>query len=632
MSIQDKNYLLFVPSRLVSNPQSIAYQVKGQETAYTGMQTNEAVTKYLVDYLDGKDMKLDKVIMLCTDEVQNERMLAIGKQTTLEYYQSVICEFLAQNERYNNIDLEELFEVIPYSVVDYEVNETRKTLNEIMRITEDGEAAFQKHLYVDFTGGPRSSALTLVFTCRILQLSGVAVEKILYSNIIVSSGKRIGEIEDCTNVYNVFAKLEAVEAAAHGDISKLIEAANKEGNKAITDSLKKFGQAMEKTEEANQMNQLDAIIDAFKEFLDSANAIADQKDSLEGALISEGIKSRIQTSKKLVENPEYMELLIWLLDTKQYDKALNNFREKAIRMLIDFRIIEDRPEKFYYERDLANEFMAAYCYYETPTEDKISRNKGSVKRTFMDDVRDYVKMLSESQESDPVDILNERNRSLCDELKERVSKIPDDKLPRGFVHNNYSQRCCHKKIIPCLEPDVSGSVDVRRLVEQYQKMERVYMGYGFPFACTYSNYFFEEYEGIYRENMECGAISLHNFFNGIIDGKMRKALTCFPEESFTYKTLIQKLQEERYEKILHIIFPFKLSTKNICLGEIQGEKWEEFSYDFVRSFYSVKQVRNKITHKGSMKDGDFERAIQTVRRVLEQLKEIEDERTVKCNK
>lgn len=630
MIAQDKNYFLFVPSRLTSNPQSISYRVEGQETAYTGMQTNEAVTKYLVDYLNRKNMKLDKVIMLCTEEVQNEKMPVIGEQTTLEYYQNAICEFLTQNGGYNNVNSKDLFEVIPYSTADYEVNEVRKPLDEIMRITEEAEEASRKHLYVDFTGGPRSAALTLVFTCRILQRSGVAVEKILYSNIISSGLEKIGKIEECTNVYRVFAKLEAAEAAEHGDMSKMIEVADKEGNKEITDSLKNYEQGIAKREEANQMNQMEAIVGASTEIMKVADKIVDQGDSLVGHLIADVIRGEAKQSRNLVENPKYRELIHMeeLLENEKYDKVINIFREKAIKMLIDFGVIEDNTKNQNYENLLTNEFMAAYCYYETPSEIKKSQKNETVKKTFMDAVRDYVKLLSESPEEDPVGILNKRDRSFYN-LMERLEEIPADKLPRRFAHNNFSQRICNKNILPYLKQDDGISVDVSRLIEQYQRLERVYMGYGFPFACTYATWFFDEYEKLYRDNMKRGAMSLQNFFNGAIDGRMRRALACFPEENFTYRTLIPKLQEERYGEMFHIIFPFQLNNKNIRPAALKGEKWEEFAYDFVRSFYSVKQVRNDVTHIGKLKDGDFKKAIQTVKRVLGQIKEIEDERNRK---
>ncbi len=578
MNVQDKNYLLFVPSILTSDPQSMSYKVEGMEAYYVGMQTNEAVTKYLVDYLDKKNMKLDKIIMLCTEEVEKKEMPAIGGRTTLAYYKDVICEFLAQNDKYSSryTETEKLFEEISYFASDYEVNEIRKSLDAVMRITEEGEENARKHLYVDFTGGPRSAALTLVFTCRILQRSKVAVEKILYSNIIKTEEGKRGKIEECTKVYNVFAELEAVEALVHNDSSKVVKAAEKTGNRRVIDNVKKLEAESSKREEANQVNQLETMGDASKGIVDVAGEIANEDNSLLAHLITGVIGTQVEKSKKLIANPEYKELIrMEELLEKDKNKALSIFREKAIKILTDFGIIEgykeegskklktnaktvteDTLERARKRREnlITNEIMAAYCYYESPVGNKSTDNSEKAKSTFMNAVQDYVKLLNKSPEREPVDILNEKNIKFYD-LKEYIDIIPEERVPRRFAHNDYSKDFCNKKILPYLKADDSMGADVGQLIRQYQKMDRVYMGYGFPFACTYASWFFDGYEKLYRENMKRGAESLQRYFMGVVDERMGRALAEFPEESFTYQTLIRELQWEPHKKNASCSFP-----------------------------------------------------------------------------
>ena len=81
------------------------------------------------------------------------------------------------------------------------------------------------------------------------------------------------------------------------------------------------------------------------------------------------------------------------------------------------------------------------------------------------------------------------------------------------------------------------------------------MGYGFPFACTYASWFFDGYEKLYRENMKRGAESLQRYFMGVVDERMGRALAEFPEESFTYQTLIRELQWEPHKKNASCSFP-----------------------------------------------------------------------------
>ncbi len=626
MDTQDKNYLLFVPSRLTANPKSICYKVEGRETEYAGMQTNEAVTKYLVDYLYEKGGKLDKIIMLCTEEVQYEGLPVIEGRTTLEYYKDAICGFLAGDEKYSEdySDTEALFEIVPYSASDYDVSEIKKPLDEVLKITENKEKAFSEHLYVDFTGGPRSAALTLIFTCRMLQLNEVAVEKILYSNIHTEGQKLAGKIEECTKVYNVFAILEAKEALVHGDRSKMLEYAEKSGDEDMKKTFQEYDEISAKREMANQTNQLADVILESQGVIASADKIANLENHLAAELFSKGIENQVKDSRNIVENPRYHKLtyIEEHLKKKRYDKVISFFRENIMESLIEFQIIKGGWNRELNKKVVVNELMGVYCYYETPESSKSDKKNKDAKRTFMDAVRDYIKLLNEYPDRDPYDVLKERNQWFYD-IREHMDWTSE----RGFTHNGKSRRICNEKLFPYLEAENGTGMKAGELIEKYQKMEQVYTGYGFPFACTYGNtWFFDAYEDLYKKNMNCGARSLQKYFQHTADGRMQKALACFPKERFTYETLIQALQKEQYQKMLYVLFPFELNKRSICSDVMTEEKWEEFIYDFVRSFYNVKQVRNGLAHGGSLKGDDVERAVRTVERVLCQIREMENEK------
>lgn len=618
MDTQDKNYFLFVPSRLIDSPKTIRYQIDGKDAEYVGMQTNEAVTKYLAEYLHTGGKKLDKIIMLCTKEVMEEKIPAVGGITTLDYYRQTVHTYLSEQEELAQEygDLDGLFEIIPYAASDYEVNEINRRLKEVIGIPESGADLSGKHLYVDFTGGPRSAALTLVFTCRILQLNGVKVEKILYSNIIGFGGNRIGKIEECTEVYRLFDMLEAKEALAYGDFGKMIRHLNEKGDEELKEALVRLANSCTDREMAVQMNQFITAVSASEGILKDADRIAGMEGSVEASVIASGIKEQVNASRNMVENAQYKELvnIEEFLEKKNYDKAISLFREKIIKIMIDLGILKGGSDQRNYEAEVTNELMGAYCYYE---------KSAKYKRSFWDAVRDYVEALNRNPEKDPLAILQVRNAKLYD-LREYRNQIPR----WGFAHDGFgvSQSICNEKIIPYLEADERGTSNPLTMLERYQQLERIYMGHGFPFACTYGNsYFYEDYEALYRANMEQGATSLHNYFQGVADERMARVLTCFPEETFTYRTLIRALHKKQNEKMLRILFPFQLSRKNIDSDRIKGEKWEEFVYDFARSFYSVKQVRNKVTHPDDLKRAEFDQAIQTMKRVIGRIKEIAEE-------
>ena len=83
------NYLLFVPSLLSERSSEIRYTVSidgissEEYPEYTGLQTNEGVTRFLVDYLQNNGESLNKIIMLCTEQVKETKVAKIDKKTTL---------------------------------------------------------------------------------------------------------------------------------------------------------------------------------------------------------------------------------------------------------------------------------------------------------------------------------------------------------------------------------------------------------------------------------------------------------------------------------------------------------------------------------------------------------------------
>ena len=197
-----ENYLLFVPSLLTERAEIFTYTAGEKAQQYEGMQTNEAVSKYLADYLHEKGTSLTKIIMLCSEEVCKNIIEKAGGCTTLEYYKDAIWKFLKKyGEDYG--EKEELFETIPLkSGNEQTAEDVVEPIKQVLEITEGQQIDVSKHLYVDFTGGMRNAALTLVFACRILQRLGVAVDKILYSNI---SSKTV---EECTRTYDYFELFE----------------------------------------------------------------------------------------------------------------------------------------------------------------------------------------------------------------------------------------------------------------------------------------------------------------------------------------------------------------------------------------------------------------------------------------
>ena len=221
------NYLLFFPSLITNRSEYAEYEVDNWNTKYEGLQTNEPTTKYLFDYLDKKGQSMKQIIMLCTKAVRENKLDKINGLTTLEYYKQSIMKHIegsSYRENYTIVE-EQLFTVIDVNEVEEQsIGKILKPLEEIILATSEGERIKENHLYVDFTGGLRTAALTMIFACRILQSYGGIVEKILYSNL--------GEhrITECTRTYHCFDYLAAQVERKYNGTEKTIEYLKKEYN------------------------------------------------------------------------------------------------------------------------------------------------------------------------------------------------------------------------------------------------------------------------------------------------------------------------------------------------------------------------------------------------------------------
>lgn len=612
---KDENYLLFVPS-LLTRTKSITYQV-GEEV-YIGMQTNEAVSKYLIDYLQKKGEKLDKIIMLCSREVEHDRIEWIGGQTTLEYYQDEIRAFL--KDKLPQEGAENLFEIVPYtSGNDGESEEITEPLKQVLRIAGEEKLENKKHLFVDFTGGTRSAALLLLFACRILQKSGVEVEKILYSNI--SSQGDEGRVEECTRTYQLFGYLEAEVEEKNGGVKKIREYAKTLDVKEKK-QIEKLVNLKVKMEESKKKNQLGEVAQVAKQYQEELK----KADKLDG---SSGLKRAVsilsENSGKEAENivskgrlPE-LGVIEESIKRGDYDKALNLFRQKILHTLYGGKLLKvngrflkkNGKENVLQEDMLAKEIMGVYCYYEEP-----EPNRFSGKHVFMDTVCDYINLLWQNPREEPKKVLE---RYMGRDFYNLNNYL--DEVPRwGFPHNDYSLRVAKRKVLPYLEEYSRSGVELEGIIDRYIQLDRLYMSYGFPFACTYDKSIMDKYDELYKKILENGAESLQRLYQGKEDTVIQRLKKAFPEEDVKYEALVMKLKEKDQEELLHILFPFRLIEKNISSGVIKGEEWEEFIYNFAKSFYIIKSVRNKIIHNGQLGKKETKRAIEELKRFMEFLK------------
>ena len=207
------NYLLFMPSPMRSSAAEISFQIGGKadgtcpaETFPGGKQTNIPATKYLIHSLLKKGEKLHKIIMICSNET--------GEGTeTYQYYTEEISAKMQDAWGYSAKECEDVFVSLPLEdITSINYMSMRKILSDILQshLAGDGE----KHLFIDYTSGLRNASMQLVIFARFLELGGIQVKDVFYSNISGKPGDNsLGTIESCMGAYHQFYYLDAFAAA-----------------------------------------------------------------------------------------------------------------------------------------------------------------------------------------------------------------------------------------------------------------------------------------------------------------------------------------------------------------------------------------------------------------------------------
>lgn len=595
----DRNYLLFVPS-LLSRAEDVRYTVSDWDKEYLGAQTNEAVTKYLIDYLERTEQKLYKIIMLCTDEVREKHLEQIGGNTTYQYYCEKIMNFLKQAGI--PFDEKELFVPIPYLPQENDsIDRMIEPLEEIIKNTGDNNE--RQKLYVDFTGGIRSAALTLVFACRILQSYGIKVEKILYSNI----GTR--KIEECTRTYRLFDYLSIQLEKEYDNEGRIVEYLSYELEEKDKQRVFELIEGWRRINKAKRTNKTEELTQEVK----NISKYQDVKITQFGA--RNIINHIIDENKELADCPKQVDLYLLkkALEKGNDGEALRLFREKIISIMFTNNIIKNtkgRENKPLKEKEVTNELLGAYYYYGYFPKENCRINSG--KKTFMDTVKEYIQFLNQSPNSSPKNI----QAKYIGERFYRLNNYLNKEIPEyGIPTSRFLEDKCNRVIVPQLKKMNLEKMNVEEYIVCFQNMQRIYTGYGYPFACTYNNWILDGYDAVYKEIFEEGVNSLDKYFKGEADERINNILKRCPEKEIDYIKLIKTLEVR--EELLCYLFPFQV--KRIRSEKIRWKEWNEFLFDFATSFCFIKGIRNKDTHKAGYDEDELNEAILEIKKVLDKI-------------
>lgn len=291
-------YIITNISRFNKNAKEEPYETECGTVS--GIQTNDAPVKLLLSLIakesSGESAKIAAVV---TAEAQE----------TYQHFKNVIVSFAKQN----SIPEPEFFEVPA------DADRFASAVQEIV-----SKIPAHADVYIDTTGGFRNSSYLLTAVVRILEYSGIALRKAVYSNYFSNPKK----VLDVTNNYRLFNLINAANSfTSFGNASELAEFFQDKGTpeiRRVIDAMKAFSDAVALC----RTSKLGLILNELNE---SLNAMQFAEEDEESAILFKSISGKIR-SKFGIDDPDaeigYPEIIRWCLDNQMIQQAVTIYTEK----------------------------------------------------------------------------------------------------------------------------------------------------------------------------------------------------------------------------------------------------------------------------------------------------------------
>lgn len=335
---------------------SYKYEYKDEgEKEYTieAIQTNEAATKFYIEWLRNRNEHLDKIVYLASEEVRvNKRIIEKGDKTfwtineetengitTEEYYKNIIQDF-AGNDK------------LEFIAVDYGSDGITSSLDEIAKNLEEGDV-----VYLDTTGGKRDYGNSLQLLVKFLNYKGVTVKMPLYCDMNFQSGVGAIKIVDTYDLLEVLDGVNQFVTTGRSTIlEKVFEVENVKQVKELLGEMNKFSDdilicKVDKLDE--YYNKIKTIVNSLKDdnCLNVNNKLVIFKQMLDI------IKSKFIGTDIVDSENDILNVLQWCVDNDLIQQALTIYVERVPKYLIYNEII-------IYDKSLDSVKAAEWFYKE----------------------------------------------------------------------------------------------------------------------------------------------------------------------------------------------------------------------------------------------------------------------------
>lgn len=260
-----------------------------------GINTNDAPVKYLIQYIAGKGGTVDKIIAVTTDKAKPA--LKAFSDTLKNFSEEVNIPVPAPE---------------PVSAEDDEYTDTVKQITEKFRKNDCA--------YIDTTGGFRNSAYVLMCVVRILEYSGIRLEKAVYSK------QETLTINDITDVYRKYDLINAVDAFTnYGNSYGLKQYFSDTDEPVMNEVITAMNNFSEKILLCRTADLSDTLA-KLKSLLEKlSNTETDSADIILFKSLIETVREKLYMNSPTIEYPDIVR---WCLDNRLIQQAVTVYVER----------------------------------------------------------------------------------------------------------------------------------------------------------------------------------------------------------------------------------------------------------------------------------------------------------------
>lgn len=298
-----------------------------------GRYTNEAPVKYLLDSIYKSSFDKDCTIIAVTTPEAQEAFKAFRK--TIRRY--------CQRNSYMNLSID---------CITYDKNFGTVIAGIVDRVKKEDR------VYIDTTGGFRDSVYILMASVRILEYSGIRLEKAVYS--VLNNPKppkkshgglpeppkrkqiKPNRIDDITDTYKMFDLINAANSfTSFGNSGELAlffsDSCNSDIKKTI-DVMSRFSEEVTLCRTSN----LKSLISELNEMLTN---VQNMQTSVETEILFKSISGVIREKfgAQSGEDIDYLDIITWCLDNRMIQQAVTIYTEKMPEFLFNTGLLSYNP-------------------------------------------------------------------------------------------------------------------------------------------------------------------------------------------------------------------------------------------------------------------------------------------------